>query len=77
VPMPVSAADPRLPIAPNSGVVRNSCDQGSNPGADGGRVRVLSKVLYDDKAQEVQNLQLECNFGSTVGDGVNDPPALA
>lgn len=36
--------------------------------------RVLSKVLLDDKAQEVQKLQVEGNSGGMVGDGVNDAP---
>jgi P-type Cu+ transporter len=33
---------------------------------------VLSKVLLDDKALEVQKLQVEGNSGGMVGDGVND-----
>ena len=39
--------------------------------------RVFSKVLLDDKAQEVQKLQVEGNSGGMVGDGVNDASALA
>jgi Cu+-exporting ATPase len=39
--------------------------------------RVLSKVVLDDKAQEVQKLQVEGNSSGMVGDGVNDPTALA
>ncbi len=38
---------------------------------------MLSKILLDDKAQEVQKLQVEGNSGGMVGDGVNDAPALA
>jgi P-type Cu+ transporter len=39
--------------------------------------RVLSKVLLDDKAQEVRKLQVEGNSGGMVGDGVNDATTLA
>jgi P-type Cu+ transporter len=42
-----------------------------------GMDRVLSKVLLDDKAQEVQKLQVEGKSGGMVGDGVNDATALA
>ena len=38
---------------------------------------MLSKVLLDDKALEVQKLQVEGNSGGMVGAGVNDAPALA
>jgi P-type Cu+ transporter len=38
---------------------------------------VLSKILLDDKAQEVQEVQVDGNSGGMVGDGVNDVPSLA
>jgi Cu+-exporting ATPase len=49
---------------------RTACAIARQVGID----RELSKVLLDDKVQEVQKLQVEGNSGDMVGDRVNDAP---